>query len=183
MRKINQIFYSLQGEGFLYRQSRCFHPLFRMQPEMFVLRYRTRRRYIDVGRRDIGGNLRLLSRHLFILVGGGPALFSGRTSIYPTFSQRGKYICIETNGTRPLPKGIDWVTCSPKEGAPLKIDHMDEVKVVYLGQDLSSYIKLPAKYHFLQPCSCRNTMEIVNYILQHPEWQLSLQTHKLIDIA
>ena len=118
---------------------------------------------------------------IVILTGGEPSLWIDKALI-SRLREAGKQICIETNGTRPLPDGIDWVTCSPKEGAPLKIDHMDEVKVVYLGQDLSSYIKLPAKYHFLQPCSCRNTMEIVNYILQHPEWQLSLQTHKLIDI-
>ena len=110
--------------------------------------------------------------------GGEPAIWNDEAFI-DMLHKAGKYICIETNGTRPLPKGIDWVTCSPKEGAPLKIAHMDEVKVVYLGQDLSSYIKLPAKYHFLQPGSCRNTMETVNYILQHPEWQLSLQTHKM----
>ena len=88
---------------------------------------------------------------MVILTGGEPALWIDEAFI-DMLHKAGKYICIETNGTRPLPKGIDWVTCSPKEGAPLKIDHMDEVKVVYLGQDLSSYIKLPAKYHFLQPC-------------------------------
>ena len=116
-----------------------------------------------------------------VLTGGEPSLWID-DELIDRLHQAGKYVTIETNGTRPLPATIDWVTCSPKQGAKLAIDRMDEVKVVYLGQDLSSYINLPAKHHYIQPCSCRNTPEIVEYILQHPEWQLSLQTHKLIDI-
>ena len=94
----------------------------------------------------------------------------------------GKYIAIETNGTCVLPEDIDWVTCSPKEGTTLKLHHIDEVKVVYVGQDVSPYLKLPAKHHFLQPCSGQNTNDIIAYIKEHPQWRLSLQTHKLIDI-
>ena len=81
-----------------------------------------------------------------------------------------------------MPEGIDWVTCSPK-GTPLRLAHMDEVKVVYTGQDLTEYAGLKATWHFLQPCSCRNTQEVVEYILRHPQWRLSLQTHKLINIS
>ena len=53
--------------------------------------------------------------------------------------QAGKYVCIETNGTRPLPDNIDWVTCSPKQGVKLEITRMNEVKVVYEGQDITVY--------------------------------------------
>lgn len=59
---------------------------------------------------------------------------------------------------------------------------MDEVKVVYEGQDLTPYEQLPAAHFFLQPCSCQNTAETVACVLAHPRWRLSLQTHKLIDI-
>ena len=59
---------------------------------------------------------------------------------------------------------------------------MDEVKVVYEGQDLTAYELLPATHFFLQPCSCKNTAETVAYVLANPKWRLSLQTHKLIDI-
>ena len=52
----------------------------------------------------------------------------------------------------------------------------------YTGQDLTEYTGLEATWHFLQPCSCRNTKEVVEYILHHPQWRLSLQTHKLINI-
>ena len=94
----------------------------------------------------------------------------------------GKYVCIETNGTHPLPDNIDWVTCSPKQGAKLCISRMDEVKVVYEGQDIAVYESLPAGHFFLQPCSCSNTAETVACVMQHPKWRLSLQTHKLIEI-
>ena len=96
--------------------------------------------------------------------------------------QAGKYVCIETNGTRPLPDNIDWVTCSPKQGVKLEITRMNEVKVVYEGQDITVYEQLPAGHFFLQPCSCSNTAETVDCVMKHPKWRLSLQTHKLIDI-
>ena len=62
------------------------------------------------------------------------------------------------------------------------LKRMDEVKVVYVGQDVSAYLDLPASQYFLQPCSCQNTEEVVAYIQAHPQWRLSLQTHKLIHI-
>ena len=89
---------------------------------------------------------------------------------------------VETNGTRVLPGNLDWVTCSPKPEAALQVTRIDEIKVVYLGQNVSVFLNLPAKHFFLQPCSCRNTDEVIAYIKEHPQWRLSLQTHKVINI-
>lgn len=72
--------------------------------------------------------------------------------------------------------------CSPKQGVKLEITRMNEVKVVYEGQDITVYEQLPAGHFFLQPCSCSNTAETVDCVMKHPKWRLSLQTHKLIDI-
>ena len=94
----------------------------------------------------------------------------------------GKYVCVETNGTCVLPDNVDWVTCSPKEGGEVRLNHIDEVKVVYVGQDVSVYLDLPARYYFIQPCSCSNTEAVIAYILKYPKWRLSLQTHKLLQI-
>lgn len=118
---------------------------------------------------------------MVILTGGEPGL-SIDNQLTKALHAAGKYIAIETNGTCVLPEDIDWVTCSPKEGTTLKLHHIDEVKVVYVGQDVSPYLKLPAKHHFLQPCSGQNTNDVIAYIKEHPQWRLSLQTHKLIDI-
>jgi organic radical activating enzyme len=62
------------------------------------------------------------------------------------------------------------------------VERVDEVKVVFTGQDVSPFLEIPAKVYFLQPCSGRNTEEVIRYILEHPQWRLSLQTHKLLDI-
>ena len=71
--------------------------------------------------------------NVVILTGGEPSLWIDQTFI-DLLHMAGKYICIETNGTNPLPEGIDWVTCSPK-GFPLRLTHIDEIKVVYTGPD------------------------------------------------
>lgn len=180
MRKINEIFYSLQGEG--------YHT---GTPAVFV-RFsgcNLKCPFCDT-RHEKGGQmsddeiLEEVGKYpatTVILTGGEPALWIDRAFI-DLLHRAGKYVCIETNGTRPLPDNIDWVTCSPKQGGALRITRMDEVKVVYEGQDLAAYEQLPARHFFLQPCSCLNTKETVECVMWHPKWRLSLQTHKLIDI-
>ena len=101
----------------------------------------------------------------------------------------GYRIHVETNGTRPLPEGVDWVTVSPKADVPglkgdgrLMLTKADEVKVVFLGEDVEKWAEFPSTWHFLQPCSCANTARTIDYILRHPQWRLSLQTHKYVNI-
>lgn len=180
MRKINEIFYSLQGEGFhtgtpavFVRFSGCNLkcPFCDTQHESGVM----------MDDRDILAEVEKYPARMVILTGGEPSLWID-SSFIAMLHGAGKYVCIETNGTRPLPEGIDWVTCSPKQGGELKLQHIDEVKVVYEGQDLAQYESLPAAHFFLQPCSCSNIAQTVACVMRHPRWRLSLQTHKLIDI-
>jgi organic radical activating enzyme len=110
----------------------------------------------------------------------------------------GFFIQVETNGTLPLPEGIDWVTASPKS-SPVREDlKMNELKVLYqgLGDDPEHFLEsLPKRGSrrglclFLQPLDTgdkeRNSIilrETIAYILQHPKWSLSLQTHKMLGI-
>lgn len=180
MRKINEIFYSLQGEGFhtgtpavFIRFSGC-----NLKCSFCDTQHEEGKEMTD--EEIVSEVLRYPSR-MVILTGGEPGLWiDGK--LVEALHRVGKYVCIETNGTCVLPEQIDWVTCSPKEGTVLKVKHIDEVKVVYVGQDVASYLLLPATHYFLQPCSCRNTQEVIGYIQRHPQWRLSLQTHKLIDI-
>lgn len=180
MKKINEIFYSLQGEGFhagipavFVRFSGC-----NLKCDFCDTRHEEGKSMTD--EEIVEEVLRYPSR-MVILTGGEPGLWVD-DALIEALHKADKYVCIETNGTCVLPERIDWVTCSPKQNTVLKVKRMDEVKVVYLGQDVSSYLQLPAIHYFLQPCSCRNTEEVVGYILQHPQWRLSLQTHKLINI-
>lgn len=180
MRKINEIFYSLQGEGFhtgtaaiFIRFSGC-----NLKCSFCDTQHENGTWMED---KEILDQISTYPSNIVILTGGEPSLWIDKEFI-DLLHLAGKFICIETNGTKKLPDGIDWITCSPKENAQVVLDHIDEVKVVFVGQDLSPYAALPASYHFLQPCSCQNTEEVVNYILSHPKWRLSLQTHKLIHI-
>lgn len=180
MRKINELFYSLQGEGYhtgtpavFIRFSGCnlTCPFCDTRHEEGTL----------MSDEAIVEEVMKYPARLVILTGGEPGLWIDRPLV-DALHRAGKYVCIETNGTCVLPDNIDWVTCSPKEGARVKLDRADEVKVVYVGQDVSAYLDIPAAHYFLQPCSCTNTEEVIAYILQHPRWRLSLQTHKLLQI-
>lgn len=180
MRKINEIFYSLQGEGFytgtaavFVRFSGC-----NLTCDFCDTEHQSGTLMTDEA---ILEAISAYPTPYVILTGGEPSLWIDDTFI-ETLHAAGKYICIETNGTRALPTGIDWVTCSPKPGGTLQIGRIDEIKVVYTGQDVTPFRELEASYYYLQPCSGQNTKEVIEYILHHPEWRLSLQTHKLIDI-
>lgn len=180
MRKINEIFYSLQGEGFhtgtpsvFVRFSGC-----NLQCPFCDTEHESGNFMSD---EQILEAINAFPANHVILTGGEPSLWIDQQFI-DTLHAAGKYICIETNGTHPLPSKIDWITCSPKEETSVCLSSADEIKVVYTGQNLAEYLTIKASNYYLQPCSCQNTTEVINYILQHPQWKLSLQTHKLINI-
>ena len=131
---------------------------------------------------------------LIVLTGGEPSLYVDEALLH-ALHLAGKKIAIETNGTRVLPDGIDWVTLSPKSGfnggdaVPCVLDRCDELKVVYTGQDLSQYDSIAASHRFLQPCyvddeqqRAVNLGRCVDAVLANPQWRLSLQTHRLLGI-
>ena len=131
---------------------------------------------------------------MVVLTGGEPSLFINQ-SLIDALKRAGKYIAIETNGTHELPEGIDWITLSPKSSfaggdtAPVVLTQCDELKVVYLGQDLKQYNHIKANHRFLQPCYCDNddirnyTMQsCLNAVLNSDCWRLSLQTQRVLNI-
>ena len=97
-------------------------------------------------------------------------------------------VAVETNGTRPVPRGIDWVCVSPKVEADLIVKTGDELKLVYpqAGGDPGRYDDLAFTHFLLQPMDGpdreRNTRLAMEYCLAHPRWRLSLQTHKYLGI-
>lgn len=179
--RINEIFYSLQGEGFHTGEASVF------------VRFSGCNRACGFCDTDFSGSVVMTADEIIravtrfpttrVICTGGEPLLQLDDSLIDKFHRSGLTVAVETNGTLPVPDGVDWVTCSPKQ-PPLAINRIDELKIVFDGSDPEQIRKsLPAARHlFLQPLSCSNTPQVVEYILAHPHWRLSLQTHKLIDI-
>ena len=128
------------------------------------------------------------SDNRFVVCTGGEPALQLDAALIASLHQRGFEIAVETNGTLPLPSGIDWICVSPKAGTELTIITGDELKLVYpqSGADPERYRGLAFHHFFLQPMDGdeldANTPATVAYCLKDPRWRLSLQTHKVIGI-
>ena len=127
MRKINEIFYSLQGEGFhtgtpavFVRFSGC-----NLKCSFCDTQHESG---VMMSDDDIVAEVSRYPSTMVILTGGEPSLWIDEAFV-DRLHEAGKYVCIETNGTRPLPANIDWVTCSPKRGGKLQLDSKEAVLV------------------------------------------------------
>lgn len=126
-------------------------------------------------------------RKYVVCTGGEPALQLD-AALVDALHARGFEIAIETNGTRPLPKGIDWVCVSPKGNSEIIITQGDELKLVYpQSQALPErFVGLDFRHFYLQPMDGplqdSYTRRCIDYCMTHPRWQLSLQTHKMLGI-
>ena len=126
-------------------------------------------------------------RPLVVLTGGEPAL-QVDNDLIEALHERDFEIAIETNGTLPLPEGIDWITVSPKANTEIIIQSGNELKLVYPQEGISPELfeNLHFQHFLLQPQDGpdvkENTRRAVEYCLAHPRWRLSLQTHKILGI-
>lgn len=124
---------------------------------------------------------------LVVLTGGEP-LLQVNNDLIQEVRRKGFEIAVETNGTLPIPVGIDWVCVSPKANAKLVVKHGDELKLVYPQEELdpTELTHLGFKHFFLQPMDGPdadvNTQLTAQYCLAHPHWCLTLQTHKIIGL-
>ena len=186
--RVNEIFYSVQGEGrytgtpaVFLRLSGCNQKCDFCDTNHLA--------YEEMSEDDIVAAVsRFPSRHI-VITGGEPTL-QLTTSLADKLHDAGFFIQIETNGSVKMPEDcrIDWITCSPKS-APVVLSHIDEIKVVYNGQDVSRWESFPATEHRLQPLDTKDATRneeilrlTLEYILAHPIWALSLQTHKMINV-
>ena len=199
--KVNEIFYSLQGEGhytgtpavfvrFAGCNLRCW-----FCDTDFV-------KGVEMSEDEIVEAVLQYPTRYVVITGGEPTL-QITASLCDKLHAHGLYLMMETNGTRPLPEGcqVDWITCSPKlidveEGkrkiATIRLRHIDELKVVFEDsptQDMALYEQIPATEYRLQPCDTQDPLcnqailnKTIKYILQHPKWKLSLQTHKILNV-
>lgn len=125
----------------------------------------------------------------FVVLTGGEPLLQVDAALTTALHEAGFEIAVETNGTVPLPPGIDWVCVSPKAGNPLVVTQGDELKLVYpqAGAEPALFEGLGFDHFLLSPMDDPrrpdHTEAAVAYCLQHPRWRLSLQTHKFLGIA
>lgn len=192
--RVNEIFYSIQGEGrwagtpaIFIRLSGC-----NLRCDFCDTKHQSYKEYTE---EEI---LREIAKYApcnhIIITGGEPAI-QLTDSFVDMLMDAGYYIAVETNGTRPLPLGIDWITCSPKfefcPKAEIRLEKIDELKVVYRGshQDMSKYDEIEATEYYIQPCDVGNPTEnrcilheTIDFIKKNPKWKLSLQTQKILGV-
>lgn len=202
MRKINEIFYSLQGEGHHTGYPSVFIRFAGCNLKCpFCDTDHDRGIFMDDD--AIVHAVKLYTAEWIVLTGGEPSLAIDSDFIHLLKRATGKKIAIETNGTRPIPAEIDWVTVSPKQGicgvdatpdtGSVIVDRADEIKVIDLGQDLEPYFSLPCRGEktlmYLQPCYVEeeaereaNRLRTVRRVLADPRWTLSVQLHRFLGI-
>ena len=125
----------------------------------------------------------------YVVCTGGEPLLQLDTPLIDALHARGFEVAVETNGTQPAPPGLDWICVSPKADAPLVLTSGHELKLVY-PQPLARperFAALDFQHFFLQPMDSvlrrEHTQAAVDYCMQHPQWRLSVQMHKVVGIA
>jgi 7-carboxy-7-deazaguanine synthase len=209
MYTVKEIFYTLQGEGFhsgrpavFCRFSGC---------NLWTGRESDRARAVcrfcdtdfvgvgpDGGRFASGAELAAAVRARwpepgaggtpYVVCTGGEPLLQLDDEAIGALHAAGFEVAIETNGTQPAPPAIDWVCVSPKANAELVLRSGDELKLVVPqdGAPPERYASLDFRHFFLQPMdgprAAENTALALAYCLAHPQWRLSIQTHKVLGI-
>ena len=124
----------------------------------------------------------------YVVCTGGEPLLQIDGALVTALHAQGFEIAIETNGTLMPPQGIDWICVSPKANAEQILQQGDELKLVYpqANGDPARYAGQAFRHFFLQPMDnaqqAANTQAAIAYCRSHPQWRLSLQTHKLLGI-
>jgi 7-carboxy-7-deazaguanine synthase len=124
----------------------------------------------------------------FVVCTGGEPLLQLDEALLAEFNAAGWFAAVETNGTVDPPAGEMWLTVSPKAHSELRVLRGNELKLVFpqVGAEPERFQDLRFEHFFLQPMDSpevsRNTEQALNYCLAHPQWRLSLQTHKILRI-
>ena len=192
--RVNEIFYSIQGEGAHSGEAAIFLRLSgcNLRCSFCDTEHQP---YQDLTEDEIASEIAKYPASLVVITGGEPTLQLTR-SLVDKIHDLGKMVAIETNGTREVPSNIDWVTVSPKSpfvgdmGKPI-LKTAQEVKVVFDGYHLMTdpTFGITAAHYFIQPCDTgdktRNKeiiRQCVEFIKNNPKWKLSLQTQKILGV-
>ena len=126
--------------------------------------------------------------HRYVVLTGGEPLLQVDAALLDALHAQGFEVAVETNGSIEAPAGIDWICVSPKAGAPLLQTRGHELKLVWPqpGLDPDELGRLDFEHFLLQPmdnpAQAANTQACIVYCQAHPQWRLSLQTHKVLEI-
>ena len=190
--RINEIFYSIQGEGYhtgtpatFIRFSGC-----NLQCPFCDTDFKS---YTELSEDEIIDIVSKNQSKLVVITGGEPALQLTESLVQKLHNIK-KYVAIETNATKFLPFNVDWITASPKYAFVGKVAQpvlvkANEVKVVYDGiHEITDY-GISAEHYYVQPCDTNNIIlnseiinECVEFIKKNPKWKLSLQTQKILNV-
>ena len=215
--KVNEIFYSLQGEGRWTGTAAVFLRLSGCNMRCWFCDTK-HEEGTEMTEEEIVGRVREYPARHIVITGGEPTM-QLTARLTDLLHEAGFFIQIETNGSLPLREGvsIDWITCSPK-GNEIRIQRIDELKLLFVPEYIEKYENVAASHLCLQPLDkgndtehssddtlrydtglqpydtpsatetsnlkppTSNIIEVVKYILDNPQWHLSLQTHKIINI-
>ncbi len=207
MYKIKEIYYTIQGEG--YHTGRpavfCRFAGCNLWSGREVDRENAICKFCDTdfwgtdgvlgGKYDADGLADLLKSlwpesdvPVFVVCTGGEPGLQMDDTLIQTFHDKGIEIAIETNGTVTLPDGIDWICVSPKANTEIIITRGHELKLVYPQKENTpaNYEHLNFDHFYLQPLDDHEQKEhikqTIDYCKQHPNWKLSIQTHKFLGI-
>jgi len=128
------------------------------------------------------------SKEIFIVCTGGEPALQLDQKLVDHLHQEQIEIAIETNGTVSLPDHIDWICMSPKANTEITVTSGHEIKIVFpqKGIDPLDFESLDYKHYYLQPMDSveqeENIFKVQEYCLLHPQWKMSLQTHKILGI-
>lgn len=196
MYRVNDIFYSLQGEGHNTGRAAIFIRFAgcNLRCAFCDTEFDS---FHEMTADDILAAIADYPARFIVLTGGEPTLQVDE-ALVEFFQQHGYKVAMESNGTCPAPQNLDWLTISPKgEWNTGKTLHCNELKLVFTEETAAkldaclplTFPSVKADYYYLQPCdtgdSQRNALILdscIRYITEHPHWRLSLQMHKLIGI-
>ena len=192
--RVNEMFYSIQGEGYhtgtpavFIRLSGC-----NLKCAFCDTKHQNGK---EITEEEIVSYVCQYPCSLVVITGGEPSL-QLTESLIDKLHKYGKFVAVETNGTKELPKNVDWITVSPKElyvgkTGKVVLKHADEVKVVF---DVNTKIEDPtfgimADHYYVQPCDTgfiapnqENINFCINFVKNNPLWKISLQTQKILNV-
>jgi 7-carboxy-7-deazaguanine synthase len=194
---VKEVFPTIQGEGFwtgraavFVRMSRCNLWSGREEDRSTAICQFCDTDFLHGERMDLQTLLGMVSGlglDFVVLTGGEPTLQVDKDLI-EGLHERGYYIAIETNGTRTVPDGIDWVCVSPKAGTTIVTTFGDELKLVYPQADAApeEFENWGFRHFWVSPMDgpnlASNTTAAYEYVLAHPRWRLNTQMHKQIGV-